>query len=73
MENPEALGFHQETRKNQHNKWKRWKIQQKSQDWFHIKLYIIFWNQNFTLFFCIGARNIKQLNNIHIVVQKHYF
>ena len=44
MENPEALGFHQEQQK-------QWKIQQKFQDWFCIKPYfILFTRENYYKF-----------------------
>ena len=75
MENPEALGFHQETMKESTQQMEMMEnsteipglVSYQTLHYFFIsKLYIIF-----TL--CIGARNIKQLNSIYIIVQKHYF
>ena len=42
MENPEALGFHQETTKDPIKQKEKWKIQQTFQDWFCIKPYFIY-------------------------------
>ena len=42
MENPEALGFHQETTKDPIKQKEQWEIQQISQDWFCIKPYFIY-------------------------------
>ena len=54
MENPEALGFHQETTEES----------RQQQDWFYIKLYIIFCAKLAS--FCLyGSRNV--------ISTKHYF
>ena len=75
MENFEALGFHQETMKESIQQMEMMEnsteipglVSYQTLQYFLVsKLYSIF-----TL--CIGARNVKQLNNIYIVVQKHYF
>ena len=75
MENPEALGFHQETMKESTQQMEMTEssteiprlVSYQTLHYFLVsKLYIIF-----TL--CISARNVKQLNSIYIVVQEHYF
>ena len=75
MENPEALGFHQETTKESTQQMETMEnsteipglVSYQTLHYFLVsKLYIIF-----TL--CISARNVKQLNSMFIVVQEHYF
>ena len=70
MENPEALGFHQETMKES---TQQTETMEKSTEIPGLVLY-----QTLHYFFGIKTlhyftRNVKQLNNIYIVVQKHYF
>ena len=75
MENPEALGFHQETMKESTQQTETTEnstkitglVSYQTLHYFLVsKLYIIF-----TL--CVSARNVKQLNSIYNVVQEHYF
>ena len=72
MENPEALGFHQETMKESTQQTEQWKIQQKPQDWFCIKLYIILVPNFASFFFLCNFRNVISTKTLFLNRENYY-
>ena len=73
MENPKALGFHQEMMKDPIKPKEKWKIQQTFQDWFCIKPYS-FTRENYYKF-RLQYKNSKSktlsLMCLEILLSKH--
>ena len=70
MENPEALGFHQEMMKDPIKPQEKWKIQQTFQDWFCIKPYFIY-SKKFRLQYKNSKSKTLSLMCLEILLSKH--
>ena len=75
MENPKAVGFHQETMKESTQQTEMAENSTEIPGLVSYQTLHYFWVSKHYIIctLCVGATNVKQLNNICIVVQKHYF